>query len=105
MTNGVKIILGNFYLSIIILFIFKTRFLFITGTMGHEISGQPGEFEVEKGGLYSLKDGKVTKHLDKVTLSNGIAWSLDKKKLYYNDSLKYRVYVFDYDITDGQICE
>ncbi|XP_075227281.1 regucalcin-like [Lycorma delicatula] len=74
-----------------------------TGTMGKEISGQPGEFELEKGGLYSLSDGKVTKHLEKVSLSNGLAWSLDKKKFFYIDSLKYRVNVFDYDITSGQI--
>lgn len=74
-----------------------------TGTMGKEISGQPGEFEIEKGGLFSYSGGKVTNHLSKITLSNGLAWSLDKSKFFYIDSLKYRVDVYDYDLKSGQI--
>ncbi|XP_039288062.1 regucalcin [Nilaparvata lugens] len=82
--------------------------LFLTGTMGFEIEGKLGEFVEEKGGLYSISGNSstgytVNQHLDKITLSNGLAWSLDHSTFYYIDSMKYRISAYDYDIKSGSI--
>uniref|UniRef100_A0A1B6KSB2 SMP-30/Gluconolactonase/LRE-like region domain-containing protein n=1 Tax=Graphocephala atropunctata TaxID=36148 RepID=A0A1B6KSB2_9HEMI len=62
------------------------------------------EMVKEQGSLYSMsKDRTVVKHLSKVTLSNGLAWSLDKKYFYFVDSLKYKVFGYDYDDNTGTI--
>lgn len=56
------------------------------------------------GGLFVLdKDLKFRKVLDGVTISNGLAWSLDNKKFYYIDSPTKKIYVFDYDAEKGDI--
>ena len=58
----------------------------------------------EKGALYSLdRDRKVSKALEKVSCSNGIVWSADRKSMYYIDSLTQRVDAFDYDFETGSI--
>jgi len=41
--------------------------------------------------------------LDDVTVSNGIAWTKDKKTMYYVDSYLRRIDAFDYDDADGAI--
>ncbi|KAG8294792.1 hypothetical protein J6590_094819 [Homalodisca vitripennis] len=62
------------------------------------------EMEKEKGSLYSLQRDKTVKmHLSKITLSNGLIWSPDKKKFYYIDSLKFGIDSYDYDDTTGSI--
>lgn len=38
-----------------------------------------------------------------ITVSNGIIWSLDGKKMYYIDSPTYTVVAYDYDKTTGSI--
>lgn len=72
------------------------------GTMGLETA--PGVLTPEQGALYLLsKDGKLSEQLEKVSLSNGLAWSLDNKTLYYIDSFVRLIYAFDYDIETGKI--
>ncbi|XP_074660764.1 regucalcin-like [Tubulanus polymorphus] len=62
----------------------------------------PAVMEKEQGSLYCIdKDKKVTQFTDKVTVSNGLAWSLDDKTLYFVDSIPSRVYAFDYDKQTG----
>jgi len=56
------------------------------------------------GRLYRLdKDGTLTRLIDKVGCSNGMAFTLDCKKLFYIDSLARSIYQFDYDAADGAI--
>ena len=59
------------------------------------------------GGVASLyrmnRDKTVHKMLDGVTVSNGIAWTKDKKTMYYVDSYLRRIDAFDYDDADGAI--
>ena len=48
-------------------------------------------------------DYTVSKRVSGVTVSNGIAWSLDEKKMYYIDSSEFAVVVFDYEKGNGEI--
>lgn len=57
-----------------------------------------------QGSLYCMEtDLSVSKKLDNISISNGIAWSLDHRTMYYIDSLKYNVHAYDYDIASGDI--
>ena len=54
--------------------------------------------------LYRMDTDKtVHKILDGVTVSNGIAWTKDKKTMYYVDSHLRRIDAFDYSDADGAI--
>jgi sugar lactone lactonase YvrE len=60
--------------------------------------------EGHAGNLYMIdKSESIKRKLDKVTISNGIAWSKDKETLYYIDTPTYQVVAFDYDIQTGDI--
>jgi len=72
--------------------------------MGHEVA--PGQLERQQGSLYSIDaDHVVKKHVDKIDISNGLAWSLDNTLLYYIDSLPRKIYAFDFDLSTGSLCE
>ena len=47
--------------------------------------------------------GKITHWVPKISISNGIGWSLDSSTMYYIDSTPRHVHSFDYSITDGTI--
>ncbi|MDX3866522.1 SMP-30/gluconolactonase/LRE family protein [Streptomyces scabiei] len=54
------------------------------------------------GTLYRLApDGSVTVALTEVTISNGLEWSPDGARAYYNDTPTQRIAVFDYDRESG----
>lgn len=56
------------------------------------------------GSLYSLSpNGTVTRKLDGLTISNGMAWSTDGKRFYLIDSPTRKVFGFDYDKVTGNI--
>jgi hypothetical protein len=56
------------------------------------------------GSLFSFsKDWKPTKHLTKIKVSNGLAWSEDK--MYYIDTVTRKVDAFDFDAESGKICK
>ncbi|XP_029696218.1 regucalcin isoform X2 [Takifugu rubripes] len=72
------------------------------GTMA--IEERPAELERHQGSLYSVtSDLTVTKHLDKVDISNGMDWSLDHRTFFYIDSLALTIDAFDYDSDLGLI--
>jgi L-arabinonolactonase len=56
------------------------------------------------GSLYRLDPDK-TIHLKEsgVLISNGIGWSPDYRMMYYTDSLRKTIYVYDYDPGTGEI--
>jgi sugar lactone lactonase YvrE len=52
--------------------------------------------------LYRLDpDGSVHVVLSNVTISNGLEWSADGSRAYYNDTHTYRTDVFDYNFESG----
>jgi sugar lactone lactonase YvrE len=55
------------------------------------------------GKLYSFDGKQTTTLLEKVTISNGLAWSPDHKIFYYIDTPTREVKAFDYDLATGQI--
>jgi sugar lactone lactonase YvrE len=72
------------------------------GTMGYE--PVPGDLDEKKGLLYKLdSNGQLTKHVDKIDIANGLAWSPDNSIFYYIDTFTYRVDAFDYDASAGTI--
>jgi sugar lactone lactonase YvrE len=46
-------------------------------------------------------DGSTTPVLSGVTVSNGLEWSPDGSRAYYDDTATHRVDVFDYDVDRG----
>jgi sugar lactone lactonase YvrE len=70
---------------------------FFAGTMAEDES--PGA-----GSLYLLTaDHQLTRLVTGVGISNGIGWSPDDRRMYYIDSLAYRVDLFDYEPSTGAI--
>jgi D-xylonolactonase len=56
------------------------------------------------GRLYRLDvDGKLTRILDGIGTSNGLGFTPDRKGMYYTDSPKHEIYLFDYDQETGVI--
>ena len=58
----------------------------------------------EQGALYCVEpDGRCRQMHDRVSISNGLAWSPDHRTLYYIDSPTRAVQAFDYERESGQI--
>jgi sugar lactone lactonase YvrE len=58
-----------------------------------------------KGRLYRLEvNGTITKVLEGITCSNGMAFSPDLQYLYYTDSYAYEIYEFRYTRLTGELC-
>ncbi|MFK7925094.1 MAG: SMP-30/gluconolactonase/LRE family protein [Bacteroidia bacterium] len=56
------------------------------------------------GALYRVEaDGKTSKMVEPVSISNGIIWSLDHKTMYYIDTSLGNVRAYDYDQVSGDI--
>jgi len=56
------------------------------------------------GRLYRLDtDGKILKLLDGIGCSNGMGFTPDRKCMYYTDTGKREIYLFDYDQETGGI--
>ena len=68
--------------------------------MGHEVV--PAHPELHQGSLYSFElDGTIRKHKEKVSISNGLAWSADNKTMYYIDSVPRKIMAYDFDLATG----
>jgi len=56
------------------------------------------------GALYRIDpDGSQHTMLHNLGISNGLGWSPDCQIMYSTDSLKYRIYAFDYHLKSGNI--
>jgi sugar lactone lactonase YvrE len=71
---------------------------FWIGTMSQDESIQGA------GSLYRLDGGALlTRVLDRLTISNGIGWSLDNRTMYFVDSPTREVWAFDFHPADSSI--
>lgn len=60
--------------------------------------------DVERHGNLFCYDGKDIRILEPNTIiSNGMAWSKDKTRFYFADSRTLGIFVYDYDISTGNI--
>ena len=58
----------------------------------------------ELAALYRFDpDGSLTTVLEDVSLSNGLAWTADERRMYYVDSPTLRIDVLDYDNATGAV--
>ncbi|MBZ5584685.1 MAG: SMP-30/gluconolactonase/LRE family protein [Acidobacteriia bacterium] len=76
------------------------------GTMRNNVGpdGAPGEAGGTDGALFRLDpDGSVTVWKRGIGISNTVAWSPDRKRFYFADSLANAVYAYDYDPATGAI--
>jgi sugar lactone lactonase YvrE len=72
---------------------------FWAGTMRYDT--RPGS-----GSLYCLGlDGVVSRVVDGVTISNGLAWSEDGRTMYYVDSPTRRIDAFAFDVGSGALSD
>jgi len=67
-----------------------------------------GTMEIEEknptGSLYCLNpDLSIEKKLSNLNISNGMAWSGDRTKMYFIDTLTFKVQCFAYELTTGEI--
>ena len=56
-----------------------------------------------EGAFYRLRDGHLTELFDKCACSNGLDWTRDGKRMFYIDSPRQMVEVFDFDATTGEL--
>ncbi len=60
--------------------------------------------EERLGRLYRIDpNGSVTKVLEDIGCSNGMGFTPDRRRMYYTDSTKREIYLFDYDRETGEI--
>ncbi len=58
----------------------------------------------EQGSLYRIEtDLRITRVVEGVSISNGLAWSTDRRTLYYVDSPIRTVDAFDFDPATGEV--
>ena len=56
-----------------------------------------------EGNLYKLENGEISIMQADTKISNGLAWSLDRKTFFFSDTLKYAIFRYDYDGASGLI--
>ena len=62
------------------------------------------DHDVERGVLYSIEKSNLPQQkIPRVTISNGIVWSLDKKRMYFIDSPTQRVDAYFFSEQTGEI--
>lgn len=60
--------------------------------------------EPRTGGLYTLfPDGKVEWKLGNISISNGLAWSIDQHTFYHIDTPTFRVVAYDYSLATADL--
>ena len=55
------------------------------------------------GAFYRLKDGVITELFDGCACSNGLDWTADKTKMYYIDTPRQMIEIFDFDANSGTL--
>jgi sugar lactone lactonase YvrE len=56
-----------------------------------------------RAALYRLDQGELERLAGDVTVSNGLAWSLDGRTMYWSDTKAHRIDALDFDALDGSL--
>lgn len=72
---------------------------------GKLFAGTMGDGNSPTGSLYKIDSEGFEKILDRITVSNGLAWNREGSKIYYIDSVKQSVQVADFDLATSTIKE
>jgi sugar lactone lactonase YvrE len=68
------------------------------------VDGEQLAAGIDDAGLYTLgSDGSLRLVCQRLTVSNGIGWSLDGRRMFHVDSTTHRIDVFDVQPRDGVI--
>jgi sugar lactone lactonase YvrE len=76
------------------------------GSMRNNVNadGSTGTAGGQEGKLIRLDpDGKVTTWRQEIGISNTLAWSPDRRRFYFGDTLANSIWVYDYDPASGAI--
>ena len=62
------------------------------------------QYDAPSGNLYRFNpDGRITRTLSQVRLSNGLGWSPDNRVMYFTESFRHCIHAFDFDADEGTI--
>ncbi len=76
---------------------------FWVGSMSRTLDSGAGD-STPRGALYCMyADGHMEKKVDRVAISNGLAWNSRQDTMYYIDSPTKKVVAFDYDVHTADI--
>ncbi len=57
-----------------------------------------------RGNLFRVEADGTWKKMDTgFTVANGLGWSPDNKRMYFTDSIRHTIYVYDFDLLSGSI--
>lgn len=75
--------------------------------LGRYWAGTMNENELEnKGSLYVLDDKlKLKKEISRVSISNGLAWDVEREKMYYIDTPTKKIAVYNFNMRTGEISD
>ncbi|CAN7937167.1 unnamed protein product [Ixodes hexagonus] len=77
----------------------------VTGRLWAGTMGMYAESDLiqETGALYSFeaRNLEMRTHMSQLGISNGMTWSLDNETMFFNDSLKRKIYSFRFSAQDG----
>jgi sugar lactone lactonase YvrE len=57
------------------------------------------------GSLYCIERGRIRDTATPVTVSNGLAFSVDNRTLYHADTTAHRITAYEFDVTQGRLGE
>jgi sugar lactone lactonase YvrE len=55
------------------------------------------------GSLYCVERGKLRDAGNPVTVSNGVAFSVDNRTMYHADTTAHRIFAYEFDVTTGHV--
>jgi len=62
------------------------------------------QYDAPSGNLYRFNpDGRITRTLSQVRLSNGLGWSPDNRVMYFTESFRHCIHAFDFDPAEGTL--
>ncbi len=62
------------------------------------------QYDAPSGNLYRFNpDGRITRTLSQVKLSNGLGWSPDDRVMYFAESFRHCIHAFDFEADEGTI--